>query len=791
MSPRRRLLAFVLLTAGSILLVSPAVGEQAAGLAAQLKELNAAVVPADSEQGKELPKMLSTDARNRIRAANQRETKAWQELKNKADWEKFKEPRIAALRASLGQALEAPKDLKVRVTKTLEGDGYKIENLVFESRPGLLVTANLYLPKEAGKSMPGIVICSSHHNPKTQAELQDMGMTWARHGCMVIVPDNLGHGERRAHPFVDANSYASKFAVSRQDYWFRYNTAMQLHLAGESLIGWMAWDLSRCVDVLLSRPGVDKDRIVLLGSVAGGGDPVAVTAALDPRIACVVPYNFGGPQPETVFPLPDDAELAFNYAGGGSWESTRNLRLSARDGFMPWVIVGSVVPRKIIHAHEFAWDQERDPVYKRYEKLYAWYGVSDGLSSAKGRGTVKGKAPESTHCNNIGFEHRKELHPTLNRWFKLGAKTESEFQDRRQSSDLLCLTPETRQQFGYKHLYEVAGALGAERASAARQQLAKLPPEARIQKLRADWAKLLGDVDVKEAPKAAAPQMQKLGDVTVEKLLLQVEPDVVVPAVLLLPNRKGKVPVVVAFAQEGKQAFLKQRAEEIAELLAAGTAVCLPDLRGCGETKIGGDSRGRTSASSSVAASELMLGRTLLGLKLKDLRAVLAYLRTRPEVDAKQLALWGDSFAAPNGDAVKLDVPWDAEKLPAQSEPLGGLLALLGALSEPDVKATYGQGGLSGYQAVLQSHFCYVPSDAIVPGALTTGDLCDVAAALAPRAVRLQGLVDGTNRPVSAAVLAKVYEPTRSAYTAAKVGDRLSVGEDKTKPTAWLLGQLK
>jgi cephalosporin-C deacetylase-like acetyl esterase len=794
MSPHRRLLALALLALASVLLVSPAAGEPVVDLAAQLKELNSLVVPADSDQAKELPKMLSADARNRIRTANQRETKAWQELKTKADWEKFKEPRLAALRASLGQPIEVPKDLNVRVTKTLEGDGYKIENLVFESRPGLVVTANLYLPKEATKSMPGIVICSSHHNPKREGELQDMGMTWARHGCLVIVPDNLGHGERRAHPFVDANSYPDKFAVSRQDYWFRFNTAMQLHLTGESLIGWMAWDLSRCVDVLLSRPGVDQDRIVLLGSVAGGGDPVGVTAALDSRISCVVPFNFGGPQPETIFPLPTDAELAFNYAGGGSWESTRNLRLSARDGFMPWLIVGSAAPRKIIHAHEFAWDQERDPVWKRYEKIFAWYNEPDGLASAKGRGSVKGKAPESTHCNNIGFEHRKGLHPALNRWFKLGATSETEFKGRRESStDLLCLTPEALQTLKYKHLYEVAGALGADRATTARQQLAKLTPDARVQKLRADWAKLLGDVEVKDAPKTAAPQTQKLGDVKVEKLLLQVEPDIVVPAVLLLPPRKGdgQLPVVVAFAQEGKQEFLKQRSAEVAELLTGGTAVCLPDLRGCGETKLDGDSRRRTSATSSVSASEFMLGRTLLGLRLKDLRSVLAYLRTRPEVDAKKLALWGDSFAAPNGDAVKLEVPWDAEKLPAQSEPLGGLLALFGALYEPDVRAIYGQGGLSGYQAVLQGHFCYLPADAIVPGALTTGDLCDVAAAVAPRPVRLTGLVDGVNRKVSADVLAKTYEPTRSAYTTAKAGERLIVGEDKSAPAAWLLGQLK
>ena len=42
-------------------------------------------------------------------------------------------------------------------------------------------------------------------------------------------------------------------------------------------------------------------------------------AALDPRIQCLVPFNFGGPQPESRFPLPEDAEWSFNYMGGGSW----------------------------------------------------------------------------------------------------------------------------------------------------------------------------------------------------------------------------------------------------------------------------------------------------------------------------------------------------------------------------------------------------------------------------------------------------------------------------------------
>src|SRR4051794_8370245 len=118
----------------------------------------------------------------------------------------------------------------------------------------------------------------------------------------------------------------------------------------------------RGIDLLLSKKGINPKAIIVLGSVAGGGDPAAVTAALDPRIAAVAPFNFGGPQPETKFPLPGNAEASFNYLGGASWESTRNLRLSGQGGFLPWAIVGSVAPRGLIYGHEFAWDRDRDPV---------------------------------------------------------------------------------------------------------------------------------------------------------------------------------------------------------------------------------------------------------------------------------------------------------------------------------------------------------------------------------------------------------------------------------------------
>jgi dienelactone hydrolase len=763
-------------------------------LATQLRALNSEVIPRGGDQAKRLTQMVSRDIRGRLQAANRRETRAWREVKTCAAWERFRDVRLQALRESLGQCPPVPTDLKVRVTGTLQGDGYRIDNLVFESRPGLVVTANLYQPAEPPRSMPGILICHSHHAPKTQGELQDMGMTWARLGCLVLVMDQLGHGERRQHPFRDRTSYPHSFRVDRQDYYFRYNLGMQLDVLGDSLMGWMVWDLMRGVDLLLSRPGIDKDRIILLGAVAGGGDPAAVTAALDPRIAAAVPFNFGGPQPETVYPLPADPEESFNYAGSGSWESTRNLHRSARDGFLPWVIVGSIAPRRLVYAHEFSWDQKRDPVWARLERIYGWYETPERLASVHGRGTVSGKPPDSSHCTNIGPEHRQGIYPALKQWFEI-APPGKEFSQRRTGEELTCLTPTRIREIQPRPLHESAGILGAARVEAARRRLANLAPAARRQQIRQDWSRLLGAIDPQTNPQASELGRQRLGEVTVARITLEVERDLIVPVLLLVPPRPPdqRLPVVVAFAQEGKQAFLEKRSSILARLLQGGVAVCLPEVRGTGETRPG-DARGRTGTATALASSALMLGQPLIGDRLRDLRAVLRWLRQRADVDGERIVLWGDSFAVVNPDDRKPAVPLDADNLPAQAEPLGGLLALFAALFEEDIRAVYAHGGLVSYQSLLQSPFCYLPYDVLVPGALTVGDLGEVVAAFAPRSLRLASLVDSLNRRVSGESLARNLEQVSTAYRLAKATARLVMETEESSEAAvadWLLIQVR
>ena len=757
--------------------------QSAKAIEAPLGELSEKLA-VDSQRG-ELRQSLGRALREEIAEANQRSSAEWSQVGSRRDWEAFREAKLKALRASMGTLPERPATPKLLVTGELAGEGFKVRNLVYESRPGLVVTANLYVPdpqrETSNGGRPGILISHSHHNPKHEGELQDMGMTWARAGCFVLVPDHLGHGERRQHPFATAADFDKPFPVGRQDYNFRYDTSLQLYLVGESLMGWMVHDLTTGVDVLLAQPGIDPKRIILLGAVAGGGDPAAVTAALDQRIAVVCPFNFGGPQPENRYPLPEDAETSFNYAGSGSWESTRNLRNSAAEGFLPWVIVGSVAPRRLIHAHEFSWDRERDPVWKRYEKIWSLYGAGENLAFTQGFGTIQNTSAPASHCNNIGPPHRKLIHEAFRKWLAIDVKPEDEYSKRRTRDELTCLTDAAREAFDPQPLHVILAKIADERLAKARSELAALPAGKRLDKIRGIWMGLLGDTEPPKEIKVRenSRKLETLGPITATRELLENGPGALTSVVTLsrseFDGRKERWrPVILGVASDGIEAVLKRRKSDLVAGLNATCLVVLVDVRGVGVVGPGSD-HGQQSAITAHSATALMVGQPLLGRQLRDLRTAWRHIQTREDVMLEGLILAGGAGEAPLPAGAAFAYPRRIDR-PRESEPTGALLVLLMGLFEDKMSVVNSRLGLVTYRSLLDSPFVQVPHEAIVPGVLLAGDLPDLVAAMAgPREVALEGPVDGRGRRVPLADAEAEYAVARRAFAQAGAAGRLQL----------------
>jgi hypothetical protein len=122
---------------------------------------------------------------------------------------------------------------------------------------------------------------------------------------------------------------------------------------------------------------------------------------------------------------------------------------------------------------------------------------------------------------------------------------------------------------------------------------------------------------------------------------------------------------------------------------------------------------------------------------------------------------------------------------------MGAHLALLATLYEDGVRAVAASGGLAGYLTVLESAFAYIPVEDVILGVLKAGDVADIAAALAPRPLVMEGLVNGRNIRVENSALQRTLDPARTAYRESGASEALTVRVEPLDISAWLAAQLK
>jgi hypothetical protein len=158
---------------------------------------------------------------------------------------------------------------------------FHIEKLVFESLPGIYVSALVYAPDDAGKH-PAVLVPSGH-STNGKAYYQALCQRLVQRGYVVISWDAFGQGERSQ--FWDEKNHKSRYNLICAEHAILGNLA---YLAGTNLARWEIWDGIRAVDYLLTRPDVDPERINITGT-SGGGFQTTLISALDPRIKVVAP----------------------------------------------------------------------------------------------------------------------------------------------------------------------------------------------------------------------------------------------------------------------------------------------------------------------------------------------------------------------------------------------------------------------------------------------------------------------------------------------------------------------
>ncbi len=186
--------------------------------------------------------------------------------------------------------------LKAQVTGKIERDDFTVEKVHFQSKPGLYVTGNLYLPKvgqvsnlpgqekkTAGQvknlphgKLPAVLYVCGHSGKGrdgNKTAFQQHGMWFATHGFVCLIIDTLQLGEVAG---IHHGTY------NQNRFWWQ--------AAGYTSAGVECWNGVRAIDYLVSRPEVDPEKIAVTGISGGGAATFWITAA-DERVKVCVPVS--------------------------------------------------------------------------------------------------------------------------------------------------------------------------------------------------------------------------------------------------------------------------------------------------------------------------------------------------------------------------------------------------------------------------------------------------------------------------------------------------------------------
>jgi dienelactone hydrolase len=596
-----------------------------------------------------------------------------------------------------GQPERTP--LETKQAGSFARTGYRVEKLSYESRPGLRIPANLYIPTSSHGPFPGVLFQMGHSlNGKAADAYQKCCQGLARLGYVVLAFDPMGQGERTYYHVGDADEEHSR-------------PGRQMLLVGDSATRLQLWDAVRSLDVLAAQPMVDAKRLASMGQ-SGGATLTMLLAAVDDRLSCAV-ISSGNTE--------NFACANFNSPGSTD-DAEQNLIASGPLGFDRWDLLYPLAPKPLLVIVS-----ERDsfgtysPSYlssgeEEFDKLRRVYDV---LGAAD---RIEWKTSALPH----GLTHQMRLnsYEFLERW--LHGSNHAAAQPAMTEPDV---KPEPDEQL-------LVG-VQSTRAPIAAPTPGPIDATALRSLLRLDSAS-------SGSTSRAIPMMKDRAEsCDIETFEVESAPGVFLPAYLFVPQSSNRpalrlqsaVPPLLLMLDEGGRTRNWREGDLYHKLAAMGFIVCAFDVRGIGDLtpEIG---RGNPSYTGPHAVEEayawasMILGHPLLAQRVEDILAMARAVQ-HWRGDGRRLVLCANGH---------LTVP-----------------ALCATALDPNIRTAYLAQGLVSWSSLLEGDSYTEPFSSFLPGVLTHTDLPFVARLAQPRTIVLAGAVNSRGQAVPVSDVRALY----------------------------------
>ena len=530
---------------------------------------------------------------------------AWLDLSDRAAYDRHRRALHARMIEAMG-GLPEKTPLNARTMSVVRKQGYRVEKVIFESMPGLCVTANLFVPDgvTAERPAPAVVMSCGHgEDGKDDPVYLRACVLAVQAGFVALMFDPYEQGERRRFKGLNCCQHHNQIG------------------ARASLLGWsMAllrlWDGIRAVDYVGTRPEVDRNRIGYMGQ-SGGGTMTSLMTAADWRLKATAPSCYLTTLTSLCEHMgPQDAEQ--NIFG----QLTFGLN---HTGYVLLPDTKVAITSKFSDMFTYYGTKR---LFRIVEKVADRVGASDhyALNAAPGpHGWTETTERASVDWMRAWLKDEKGLLPpdlTAYRKYDLGFDIERDADVGLSENERGCVkTHRTADVPGSRSIFEIF----RERL-AAFERIRTLPPPGSD---RADLVRRLARIRTADESKVTVHEIasEAVGDKTVTHLAFLYSTGLSVPAELVVKTGTQPKEIVLTVGRNGRAAAFGT----VADRLTDETAVLSADLTGLGAIGkgrfpfYGADIRPEEGTSVML----FLMGESMIGRRATDLLAMAAWLRGR------------------------------------------------------------------------------------------------------------------------------------------------------------------